>query len=185
MRKVIHGQEDGVDVPGAAGGNFFENVWRACRECVSCSDLHMKAQKIARIQGGEVMKYILMMNTMRAGGHGLADWAKKDMQAHIAFMIDLNKELRESGELVSAEGLSFPDQARLVRADKDGMPITDGVFPESKEFLAGYWIVEVATPERAYAIAAKVSAAPGPGGAPLNMAIEVRPVMSGPPPEML
>src|SRR6266566_55114 len=130
------------------------------------------------------MKYILMMNTMKAG-QGVPNWPKKDLQAHIAFMKSLIDELRQSGELVLAEGLSFPDQAKLVRAGEDGMPITDGVFPESKEFLAGYWIVDVDSPERAYAIAAKVSAAPGPGGAPLNMPIEVRPVMSGPPPEML
>jgi hypothetical protein len=132
----------------------------------------------------EEMKYILMMNTMRAG-HGVPEWPKKDLQTHIAFMIAVDKDLRQSGELVSAEGLSFPDQAKLVRAGKNGLPITDGVFPESKEFLAGYWIVDVDSPERAYAIAAKVSAAPGPGGAPLNMPIEVRPVMSAPPPEML
>lgn len=130
------------------------------------------------------MKYILMMNTMRVG-QGVPDWPKKDLQAHIAFMRKFGQELRESGELVSAEGLSFPDQARLVRAGKDGTPITDGVFPESKEFLAGYWIVDVATPERAYALAAQASAAPGPGGVPLNMPIEVRPVLTAPPPEML
>ena len=130
------------------------------------------------------MKYILMMNTMRAG-NGVPGWPQKDLQAHIAFMIGIDKELRQSGELVSAEGLSFPNQAKLVRAGKDGVPITDGVFPESKEFLAGYWIVDVDSPERAYAVAAKVSAAPGPGGAPLNMPIEVRPIMSGLPPEML
>jgi hypothetical protein len=87
--------------------------------------------------------------------------------------------------LVSAEGLSFPDQAKLVRAGKDGQPVTDGIFPESKEFLAGFWIIDVDSPQRAYEIAAKVSAAPGPGGAPLNMLIEVRPVMGGPPPDML
>jgi hypothetical protein len=130
------------------------------------------------------MKYILMMNTMRAG-HGVPEWPQKDFQAHIAFMMKFNKELRESGELVAAEGLSFPDQAKLVTAGKDGMPITDGVFPEGKEFLAGYWIVDVDTAERAYLIAAQASGAPGPGGTPLNMPIEVRPVMSGPPPEML
>ena len=130
------------------------------------------------------MKYIIMMNTMRTG-HGVPQWAQKDLQAHIGFMLSLNKELQQSGEFVSAEGLSFPDQAKLVRADKDGLPITDGIFPESKEFLAGYWIVDVEAPERAYVIAAKVSAAPGPGGKPLNMPIEVRPIMSGPPPEML
>src|SRR5438034_2710145 len=80
----------------------------------------------------------------------------------------LNKELAESGELVAVEGLAFPDQAKLVRGRKDGTPAADGVFPESKEFLAGYWIVDVETPDRAYAIAAMASAAPGPGGAPLD-----------------
>jgi len=55
-------------------------------------------------------------------------------------------------------------------------------YAAAKEFLAGYWIVEVETPERAYAIASEASAAPGPGGKPLNMTIEVRQVMSGPPP---
>ncbi|MGA7930305.1 MAG: YciI family protein [Candidatus Sulfotelmatobacter sp.] len=130
------------------------------------------------------MKYILMMNTMKAD-HGVPGWPKKDLQAHIAFMMGLNKELHERGELVSAEGLSFPDQAKLVRAGKDGRPITDGVFPESKEFLAGFWIIVVDSPERAYDIAARISAAPGPGGVPLNIPIELRPIMSAPPQEMV
>jgi len=130
------------------------------------------------------MKYMLMMNTMKVG-HGVPEWPHKDLQAHIAFMMSLNKELHGAGELVFAEGLSFPDQAKLVRAGKNGVPNTDGVFPESKEFLAGFWIVDVDSPERAYAIAGKISAAPGPGGAPLNMPVEVRPIMGGPPPEML
>jgi hypothetical protein len=130
------------------------------------------------------VKYILMMNTMKIG-QGVPEWPKKDLQAHIRFMIGVNKELQERGEWVSAEGLSFPDQAKLVRAGQDGRPVTDGIFPESKEFLAGFWIIDVDSPQRAYEIAAKVSAAPGPGSAPLNMPIEVRPIMSGPPPDML
>jgi hypothetical protein len=131
------------------------------------------------------MKYILMMNTMKANIPGFPGWSQSDIKGHMAFMVNLYKDLQKSGELVSAEGLAFPNEAKLVRAGKDGAPITDGVFPESKEFLAGYWIVEVETPEQAYAIAARASAAPGAGGAPLNMPIEVRQVMSGPPPEFL
>jgi hypothetical protein len=131
------------------------------------------------------MKYMLMMNTPGGGPYQVAAWAKQDFQAHIAFMKSFAKKLGESGELVVAEGLAGPDQARRVRAGKDGKPITDGVFPEAKEFLAGYWIVDVESPERAYEIAAQASAAPGPGGAPLNMAIEVRQVMSGPPKDLL
>jgi len=130
------------------------------------------------------MKYILMMHCPKTGYDTFGAWPKKDIQAHIAFMHSLNKALRESGELASAEGLDSPHQAKLVRAGKDGEPITDGVFPESKEFLAGYWIVDVASPQRADEIAAKASAAPGPGGVPMNMPIEVRRVMSGPPDEL-
>ena len=127
------------------------------------------------------MKYILMMNCPRNAYEGMGTWPKKAFEAHIAFMHSLNKDLREAGELAAAEGLADPRQAVIVRVGKDGEPVTDGVFPESKEFLAGYWIVDVESPERAYAIAAQASAAPGPGGAPMNMAIEVRQVMSGPP----
>jgi hypothetical protein len=119
-----------------------------------------------------------------SGPYAIATWPKKDFQAHIAFMKNLNKELSEAGEFVDGVGLTGPDQAKLVRAGKDGAPATDGVFPEAKEFLAGYWIVDVESPARAYAIAARASVAPGPGGAPLNMAIEVRQVMSGPPDEL-
>jgi hypothetical protein len=72
-----------------------------------------------------------------------------------------------------------------VRAGKAGAPeVTDGPFAEAKEFLAGYWIVDCETTQRAYEIAARASAAPGPGGKPLNMPIEVREVMSGPPVEV-
>ena len=127
------------------------------------------------------MKYILMMNTPRGGEYQVISWPKKDLEAHIAFMIGFSKKLSAAGELVGAEGLSMPSQARLVRAGKDGKPITDGVFPESKEFLAGYWIVKVDSAERAFQIAAEASAAPGVGGEPLNMAIEVREIQSGPP----
>jgi hypothetical protein len=81
--------------------------------------------------------------------------------------------------------LDGPHQAKSVRAGKNGAPVTDGVFPETKEYLAGFWIVRVETPEQAYALAARASAAPGPGGVPMNMPIEVRQVMSGPPKDLL
>lgn len=127
------------------------------------------------------MKYMLMMNTAGGGSYQIMSWPRTDIQAHIEFMIGFAKRLGEAGELVAAEGLAGPEQAKLVRAGKDGKPITDGVFPESKEFLAGYWIIDVESPERAYEIAAAASLAPGQGGAPLYLPIEVRQVMSGPP----
>ena len=125
------------------------------------------------------MKYLLMMNVPAKAPYPISTWPKKDVEAHLEFLRQFNRKLRASGEFVGVEGLTQPDRAKLIRADKDGAPITDGVFPETKEFLAGYWIVDVDSPERAYEIAAAASAAPGPGGAPLNMPIEVREVMSG------
>jgi hypothetical protein len=132
------------------------------------------------------MKFMLMMNAPRGTGDwSVATWSPEDLKAHIGFMKRFNKELSDAGELVGAEGLAAPGQAKIVRAGKRGAPeVTDGPFPEAKEFLAGYWIVDVENPKRAYEIAARASAAPGPGGAPLNMPIEVREVMSAPPVEV-
>ena len=129
------------------------------------------------------MKFMLMMNAPRGtGDYAVLKWPPEDLKAHIRFMQGFSKELREAGELVAAEGLAPPGQARIVRAGKGAAPeVTDGPFAESKEFLAGYWIVDVESAERAYAIAARASAAPGPGGTPLNIPIEVRQVMSAPP----
>ena len=127
------------------------------------------------------MRYLLMMHAPRGtGDYGVNDWSPADFRAHIAFMHQFNAQLSASGELVDAQGLAAPAEARLVRAGKDGAPITDGPFPETKEFLAGFWLVQVDSAERAYALAAKASAAPGPGGTPLDMPIEVRQVPSGP-----
>jgi hypothetical protein len=128
------------------------------------------------------MRYMLMMNAPRGtGDYQVNSWSPDDLKAHMGFMHALNKELAQSGELVGCEGLTPPGEAKIVRAGKNGVPaVTDGPFPEAKEFLAGYWIVDVDKPERAYEIAAKASSAPGPGGTPLIIPIEVRQVMSLP-----
>jgi hypothetical protein len=124
------------------------------------------------------MKYILLMVGAKAGVDAYKAWSEKDIQTHFAYLKGVNKELSESGEFVATEGLAPPEQAKVVRADKDGTPITDGIFPEAKEFLLGYWVVDVDTAERADEIAARLSAGPGPGGVPLSMPIEVRQIMS-------
>jgi hypothetical protein len=127
------------------------------------------------------MKFMLHMN-VPPGPYQMAGWSPADIQAMHAFMHAFNKDLAAAGKLVSAEGLVGPDQARIVRAGVDGRPVvTDGPFAETKEFIAGYWIVDVANADEAYAIAAKASACPGPGGKPLNMPIEVRAAGEAPP----
>lgn len=125
------------------------------------------------------MKFILMMTGTKANWDEYARWSKKDLEGNVAFMRAFSKELKDSGVFVATDGLAWPGEAKMVRAGKNGEPITDGVFPESKEFLAGYWIIDVESPEQAYKIAARASAAPGPGGKPANISVEVRQVLSG------
>ncbi|MGA8530325.1 MAG: YciI family protein [Acidobacteriaceae bacterium] len=123
------------------------------------------------------MKYILMMSGTKAGVSSYQGWSQGDRDAHMQVLGAVMKDLTDAGEFVATSRLAEPREARLVRGEKNGLPVTDGVFPEAKEFLLGYWIVDVATAERAYAIAGRISSAPGPGGVPTNMPIEVRPFM--------
>ena len=111
----------------------------------------------------------------------MSEWPVEDIKAHIAFQHELNAELAGQGELVDAQGLAGPELAKFVTWDGSGAPVvTDGPFPESKELLAGYRMIDVDSEARAIEIAAKASAAPGPGGAPIQQPIEVRQV-KGPP----
>ena len=108
----------------------------------------------------------------------ITEWAPEDVKAHIDFQVKLNEELTERGELVDAQGLTPPEQAKFVVSDGAGAPvITDGPFPEAKELLAGYRMIDVESLDRALEIAATASAAPGPGGVAIKTPIEVREVM--------
>jgi hypothetical protein len=121
------------------------------------------------------MKYILLMSGTQEGVAAYQRWSQSDRDRHMQRLGSIMRDLAQTDEFVSTQGLAEPKEARLVCGEKDGLPVTDGVFPEAKEFLLGYWVVEVATRERACAVAGKISAAPGPGGIPTNMPIEVRP----------
>src|SRR5260370_34308585 len=107
-------------------------------------------QPATRLGEAKNMKYILMMMGTKADFDWYAQWSKEELEAQFGFMHAFNQELRDAGVLVATEGLAFPEEAKMVRAGGDGEPITDGVFPEAKEFLAGYWIVDVEGPEQAY-----------------------------------
>ena len=131
------------------------------------------------------MRFMLLQNygEVESGCPPMTEWAPEDIKAHIAFQQALNAELAERGELADAQGLAGPELARFVVWDGTGAPvITDGPFPESKELLAGYRLVDVETAERAIEIAARASAAPGPGGVPIRQPIGVRQVLSAPGP---
>jgi hypothetical protein len=132
------------------------------------------------------MRFMLLQNygQVESDCEPMTEWTPQEVKAHIDFQKALNEELVERGELVDAQGLSGPDMAKFVVSDGKGAPVvTDGPYPESKELLAGYRIVDVDTIERAIEIAAQASAAPSPNG-PIRQPIEVRQIMSAPDPEV-
>jgi len=133
------------------------------------------------------MRFMLLQNygPAESGCPPMTEWSPADVRAHIEFQQALNTELAGLGELVDAQGLAGPDEARFVVSDGASAPvITDGPYPESKELLAGYRLVDVDSAARAIEIAAQASAAPGPGGVPIRQPIEVRQVLSAPDPEV-
>jgi hypothetical protein len=130
------------------------------------------------------MKYMIMM------GHAVDQDAPDEVctpeeaEAGWKHMQRLYQDLVEAGELVATEKLAGPQAAKFVTSGGVNAPVvTDGVFPEAKEYLAGFWMVDVDSEERAIEIAARTSAAPGAGGKPTATRIEVRPVMGTPTPE--
>jgi hypothetical protein len=131
------------------------------------------------------MRFMLMQNygPVDSGMGPMSEWSEADTQAHIEFQIALNSELTALGELVDAQGLSGPEAALFVAADGREPPVvTDGPFPETKELVAGYRLIEVASLDRAIEIAARASAAPGIDGEPIRQPIEVREVLGAPEP---
>lgn len=126
------------------------------------------------------MKYMLLMQGPASGMKQFGQMPVEDIRAHIEFMKTVNAELRAAGELVDAQGLTPPNETKIVRNQGGKMTVTDGPFPESKEFLAGYWVVDVKSEQRVLEIATRISGAPGRGGAPMSIPVEVRPVGEAP-----
>jgi len=126
------------------------------------------------------MKFMVQMN-VKKGPYQMAGWSQEDVKRMVGFMDKVNADLKARGQFVVAEGLVSPDEARLVKANGDGTPsVTDGPFAESKEFIAGFWIIDVKDADEAYRFAAKVSLCPGAGGKPMHMPLEVRAVGQAP-----
>jgi hypothetical protein len=126
---------------------------------------------------------MLLIHGDRNGWNALASWSKEDIKRMVEFMRSLDAELRDSGELLELNGLSGPSGARTVRAREDGSALVrDGLRSGAEDFLAGYWVVDVASPERAVEIATRISATPGPGGAPVSQQVEIHAI--GEPPEV-
>ncbi|MDN0195686.1 YciI family protein [Streptomyces sp. S.PNR 29] len=133
------------------------------------------------------MKYLVMVQGTQAdyeamqgkASPGAPAWSEEQIQAMYAHMGAINDDLAESGELIDAQGLSEPAQTRLVRRGEDGEPvITDGPYGETKEVMAGYWLLECESLERVTKIAERVSRCPVPEGS-TDYGVVIRPVMDG------
>ncbi|WP_328553511.1 YciI family protein [Streptomyces sp. NBC_00358] len=119
------------------------------------------------------MKYLVMVQGTQADYEGMRGkasgrapaWNETELQAMYAYMGAISDDLSESGELVDAQGLTDPAQTRLVARGPDGKAvITDGPYSETKELMAGYWVVDCASLERVTEIAERVTRCPGPDG---------------------
>jgi hypothetical protein len=107
---------------------------------------------------------------------GTTAWSAADFAAMGMFMESFARELTESGELVETRGLTAPVHARRIQL-QDGVPVvTDGPYAETQEVLAGYWVVECESFDRATEIAARLSQCPGPEGVAERAHADVRPV---------
>ena len=106
-------------------------------------------------------------------------WKPEEVDAHMRFMNDFSTRLERNGEFVEAQALS-PD-GEWVRYDgEDRRPMTDGPFAETKDLIAGWFVIDVDSYERAVELAGELSAAPGAGGNPIHEWLEVRPFLAIP-----
>jgi hypothetical protein len=140
---------------------------------------------MGRTYEGDPMAKYLLLKHYRGAPAAVNDvpmdrWAPEEIDAHMTFMRDFAARLEESGEYVDGQALA-PEGA-WVRYDGEGRPpVTDGPFPETKDLIAGWYVIDVDSWDRAVELAGELSAAPGAGGEPIHEWLEVRPLLSLPP----
>jgi hypothetical protein len=130
------------------------------------------------------MKYMILSYASQQDYDGMAGrasdlpaWSPDDFAAMASFMQAFNAELVESGELVETRALAAPVHTRRLGAS-NGVPfVTDGPYAETQEVLAGYWIVECDSFDRATEIASRLAACPAQEHVVANAYADVRPIM--------
>ena len=103
-------------------------------------------------------------------------WSAEDFAAMGSFMESYGKDLAESGELVDGQALTAPIHTRRIELRNDVPVVTDGPYPETQEVLAGFWVVDCESFDRATALAARLLGCPSPVGSPVTAFVDVRPV---------
>lgn len=104
--------------------------------------------------------------------HNSRDLAPDDEMAAID---EFNDRLQADGQFVFAGGLAFPDATTATVFDNRGSAglVTDGPFVESKEFVVGFWVIDVPDDATAKRLAAEASKA-------CNRKVELRPFLTAP-----
>lgn len=103
-------------------------------------------------------------------------WSPSEVDAHMNYMNDFAARLKETGEFVDSQALS--PEGTFVRFDGEGRPpVTDGPFPETKDLIAGWMVIDVESYDRALELAGELSAVSGAGGEPIREWLELRPFM--------
>jgi hypothetical protein len=130
------------------------------------------------------MKYLLLKHYRGAPAPAndvpMDQWTPDEISDHIRFMQDFAARLESTGEFVGAEGLA-PEGVFVQYGGEGKAPVVDGPFPETKDLIAGWMVIDVDSYDRAVELTAELSAAPGAGGKPIHEWIELRQVMSAPP----
>ena len=112
----------------------------------------------------------------------MAKFGPEDMRKMFSYMEAVNKELADSGEWVEGRGLGGPTAVTTVSAVAGGAPrVTDGPHDPKGRILSGYWVIDVSSRDRAVELAARISAAPGPGGEAYNFPVELHLIPEEPP----
>jgi hypothetical protein len=133
------------------------------------------------------MKYLVMVQGTQADYEAMQGkasthspaWSEQELQAMYAYMTAINDDLSETGEMIDGQGLVEPAQIRLVTLGDDGKAvITDGPYSETKELLAGYWVLDCASLERVTEIAERVARCPVPEGV-TDYPVVIRPIQDG------
>ena len=132
------------------------------------------------------MKYMILTYASQQDYDGMAGkdtekpaWTGADFAAMGAFMAKFNADLAESGELVETRALAAPVLTRRL-GSKDGVSVvTDGPYAETQEVLAGYWIVECESFDRATEIAARLADTPAPDFLRATAYADIRPLVDG------
>ena len=111
----------------------------------------------------------------------MSEWTPEEIEAHIQYQYDTQAMLKERGEFVDAQAAAPTGHWVQYGGPGKAPTVLDGPFPETKELIAGWFLIDVESEERAHEVAAHVASAPGPGGTPIFEWLEVRPLMSDAP----